>query len=102
MKEQIKKSDGILEIIISEKLTFEDHNKFRELLKMVNKDQQSQCQINLKHLESIDSAGLGMLMIAFETAEKEGVGFEIRSPTGQVKRLLEISQFDRVMTITHD
>ncbi len=101
MKDSISTADGCLTIALSEKLTFEDHNDFRELLKLINNNDHRSCTIDLKDLDTIDSAGLGMLMIAFETAEKAGTKFELAKPQGQVEKLLEISEFDKVMTIVH-
>ncbi len=101
MKDSVTTTDGRLTIALSEKLTFEDHNNFRELLKLVNSNEHRSCTIDLKDLETIDSAGLGMLMIAFETAEKAGMQFQLAKPQGQVEKLLEISEFDKVMSIAH-
>ena len=84
---------------MSERLTFEDHDNFRDILKNIKDATQSHCAMDLSQLKAVDSAGLGMLMIAFETAEKNNLDFSLVSPNGQVKRLLEISEFDKVMTI---
>ncbi|OUR76735.1 hypothetical protein A9Q83_13275 [Alphaproteobacteria bacterium 46_93_T64] len=99
MKDSVTTTDSSLTISLSEKLTFEDHTNFRELLKLINNDIHRNCSIDLRGLEAIDSAGLGMLMIAFETAEKFGMSFNLYKPVGQVKRLLEISDFEKVMSI---
>lgn len=101
MKDSVTTADGQLTISLSEKLTFEDHNNFRELLKLVTGSEHRSCTIDLKNLDTIDSAGLGMLMIAFETAEKAGMNFQLSKPQGQVEKLLEISEFDKVMNIIH-
>jgi len=99
MQDSISTSNGSVTITIADKLTFEDHDNFRSLLKVIESEENNSCTINLKDLNTIDSAGLGMLMIAFEAAEKTGTSFQIHQPDGQVKRLLEISEFDKVMTI---
>lgn len=101
MRDSVTTTQGILKISLAEKLTFEDHDNFRELLKLVSKNEHKRCEFDLENLYAIDSAGLGMLMIAYETAEKAGVKFTLSKPSGQVERLLEISEFDKVMTITH-
>ncbi|MEH6476810.1 MAG: STAS domain-containing protein [Sneathiella sp.] len=99
MKDSVSATDGGITIAISDKLTFEDHTKFRDLLKLIESKDHKSCRFDLQGLITIDSAGLGMLMIAFETAEKAGVSFQIYKPGGQVKQLLDISEFDKVMTI---
>ena len=99
MKSTTSTTNSELNIALSERLTFEDHDAFREILNSIKNAEQTHCSLNLSELKAIDSAGLGMLMIAFETAEKNNVKFSLVSPNGQVKRLLEISEFDKVMTI---
>ena len=99
MKNSIKTDNNEFQIILSDRLTFEDHEDFREVISGIKKCDQPSCAIDLCNLKAIDSAGLGMLMIAFETAEKAKKKFKLKRPNGQVKRLLEISEFDKVMTI---
>lgn len=101
MQHSIDASSGIITISLVEKLSFEDHDNFRELLKIFESKENKSCSVDLQNLSAIDSAGLGMLMIAFETAEKNGINFQLAKPQGQVKRLLEISQFEKVMTISY-
>ncbi|GLQ06955.1 STAS domain-containing protein [Sneathiella chinensis] len=99
MRNHTSNDNGILNITLSDRLTFEDHEAFRRLLTLIEQRSSLRCVIDLKNVTAIDSAGLGLLMIAFETAEKAGVEFCLKSPEGQVARLLEISEFDKVMTI---
>lgn len=101
MKDSVSTTNGQLTISIADKLTFEDHNDFRELLKLMTANDHNSCIIDLHGLQTIDSAGLGMLMIACETAEKAGINFMLSRPVGQVERLLEISEFNKVMRINH-
>jgi HptB-dependent secretion and biofilm anti anti-sigma factor len=101
MKDSISAMDGNLTISLAEKLTFEDHENFRDLLRLISEGDHRSCIVDLSNLHAIDSAGLGMLMIAFETAEKQGLNFSLSKPTGQVERLLEISEFNKVMPIIH-
>ncbi len=99
MKDSVTATDDGLTITLADKLTFEDHTNFRDLLRLIENKEHKNCRFDLHGLQTIDSAGLGMLMIAFETAEKAGVNFQIYKPGGQVKQLLDISEFDKVMTI---
>ena len=99
MEDSVAAVGDSLTITLAQKLTFEDHNNFRDLLKLMGNKEYQSCSIDLQRLTGIDSAGLGMLMIAYETAEKSGVNFQLFKPVGQVKQLLEISEFNKVMTI---
>lgn len=101
MRDSVSTANGQLTISLADKLTFEDHNNFRELLKLMTTNDHNSCVFDLHELQTIDSAGLGMLMIACETAEKAGINFTLHKPVGQVERLLEISEFNKVMKISH-
>jgi anti-anti-sigma factor len=55
--------------------------------------------IDLSKLEFIDSAGLGMLLIARDEAKKAGRNLTLRGPQGQVKRTFSATKFDTLLTI---
>jgi len=99
MQNNIKTENNELQILLSDRLTFEDHETFREVIMAIKKTDAPSCYIDLANLKAIDSAGLGMLMIAFETSEQAKKKFRLKRPSGQVKRLLEISEFEKVMII---
>ena len=99
MQSKILIKDGQARVELSDKLTFEDHSAFRNLLSTVAGGGARECVFDLQHLTSIDSAGLGMLMIAHETAESEGWNMALHRPQGQVKRMLEVTEFGKVISI---
>ena len=99
MEHQTLLHDGILTIRMSEALTFDDHRVFRDLLKEIATSGSKRCVLDFAELESIDSAGLGMLMIAFEASEREQWELVISRPHGHVKRMLEVTEFDKLLTI---
>ena len=88
-----------MKISLSEKLTFEDHDGFRDLLESVTASASKRCVFDLSDLQSIDSAGLGMLMIAHETSERDDWKLVLSGPKGQVGKMLELTEFDKVMSI---
>ena len=99
MHQQSTQNDGTLTIRLSNKLTFDDHGVFRDLLKQISSSGCKRCVLDVGGLDSIDSAGLGMLMIAFEASEVEHWEFVISHPRGQVQRMLEITEFAKIITI---
>ena len=101
MKHQTTQNNDVVTVKLSDKLTFDDHGNFRDLLKEISTVGSKRCVMDIGELESIDSAGLGMLMIAFEASEKEDWQLVIARPQGQVKRMLEITEFGKLMTIEH-
>ena len=72
-------------------LTFEDDQEFRGLLQTVKNTDSSDVTFDLKQLEYIDSAGLGMLLCASSDLGTMGKRFSISQPNGQVLALLELS-----------
>jgi len=79
--------------------TFADHGVFRTMIGKLVKTKDSTCVLDLARLEFIDSAGLGMLLIARDEAKKANRKLVLRHPAGQVKRMLEISKFGTQLTI---
>ena len=99
MRLETYRSNNKFEAEISDKLTSSDLSHFRELLSEIK---QSTCKVivlDLDRLDWIDSAGLGMLILAKELAEKEELELVLRSPKGHVKSLLELGRFDKIFTI---
>ena len=99
MRLETYKSNNKFEAEISDKLTSSDLSNFRELLSEIK---QSTCKVivlDLDNLEWIDSAGLGMLILAKELAEKEELELVLRSPRGHVKSPLELGRFEKISNI---
>ncbi|HWJ20126.1 MAG TPA: STAS domain-containing protein [Geobacterales bacterium] len=99
MRLETYKSNNKFEAEISDKLTSSDLSNFRELLSAIK---QSTCKVivlDLSNLDWIDSAGLGMLILAKELAEKEELELVLRSPRGHVKSLLELGRFEKIFSI---
>ena len=99
MRLETYKSNDKFQAEISDKLTSSDLTNFRELLSEIK---QSPCKVivlDLTNLDWINSAGLGMLILAKELAEKEELELVLRSPRGHVKSLLELGRFEKIFTI---
>ena len=99
MRLETYKSNGRFEAEISDKLTSSDLLNFRDLLSEIK---QSTCKVvvlDLENLDWIDSAGLGMLILAKELAGKEELELVLRSPRGHVKSLLELGRFEKIFNI---
>jgi anti-anti-sigma factor len=87
------------EAALGDSLTSADLNAFRDLLAEMKKSKCKVMLLDLSNLNWIDSAGLGMLLLAKETSEKAGLDFVVRSPKGDVKSLLELGRFDKIFNI---
>ncbi|CAA6603591.1 putative Anti-sigma factor antagonist [Rhodospirillaceae bacterium LM-1] len=86
-------------IFMKGRLTFNDHEKFRNLLDELEAQNAVHLVVDLQSLESIDSVGLGLLMIARDKAKERNGKFVLRNPQGEVKRVFAISKASVLFTI---
>ena len=99
MKLNISVSRDRFEAKLDDKLTSSDLSAFRELLSEIKKSACKDVVLDLGNLDWIDSAGLGMLILTKELAEKEELELVLHSPKGHVKSLLELGRFDKIFNI---
>jgi anti-anti-sigma factor len=81
------------------RLTFNDHAQLRALIGKMVQNQPSRQVLDLAALEFVDSAGIGMLLIAREEMVNVNKELILRSATGQVKRVLTVAQIGKIITI---
>ena len=92
-------TETVFEARLSNNLTFSDDNSFRKLLDEMVASPTTNWVFDLSKLLSVDSAGLGMFIVAQHTAKKAGRKLALRSPAGHVKNLLQLSKMDKLITI---
>lgn len=80
-------------------LGFADHDAFRNVLNAIEHTSSPTITLNVSHLDFIDSAGLGMLLLARDSAHARNVTLVLQGPTGQVKKIFDLSKFDALFTI---
>ena len=80
-------------------LTFTDHAAFKTMTDRLFGSGNASVTMDLTKLEFIDSAGLGMLLLAKDTADKDGRKLILRSPAGQVKRMFGLTKFDTLFAV---
>lgn len=78
---------------------FSDNTNAQSIMAEMTDSSSSVCAIDLSGLESIDSAGLGMLLLLNDAAEGDGKKLELHKPSGQVEKMLQISKFSEFMSI---
>jgi anti-anti-sigma factor len=95
---QASAADGFV-INLRGAFTFKDHHSFRALLDVLKASGGQHHVLDLSLLEFVDSAALGMLLIADDEARQSGWTLTLRRPPGRVARLLELSAMDTILTI---
>lgn len=96
---KVEFDDNGARVYISGEFTFTDHIAFKAIADRVFEGQGWPIVIDLSKLEFIDSAGLGMLLIVRDEANKAKRSLVLRGPHGQVKRMFAVTKFDTLFTV---
>ena len=100
MQYHLTASDTEAEIFLEGSVTFADHVDFKELInKLQRAEGVTSCYLDLKSVQAIDSAGLGMLIILKEELQKQSKSVTLRHPVGQVAQMLKVADFDKKFSI---
>ncbi|WP_417320438.1 STAS domain-containing protein [Emcibacter sp.] len=99
MKYKLETANNSFEAVLSEKITFSDLEGFREIIRKMQEASASENVMNLAEVEFIDSAGLGMLLLAKDEMGKISSKLVLKKPQGQVKRMFDVAQFDKMFEI---
>lgn len=81
------------------RLTFNDHAKLRALIREMLQTKAKRQVLDLSALEFVDSAGIGMLLIAREEMANVDKLLILRAAAGQVKRVLTVAQLNKIVAI---
>jgi anti-anti-sigma factor len=92
-------SNGTYNIILSGKFTFADSLAFREIIQKIEEKDVQQAVLDMSHVELIDSAALGMLLLAREAAAKNSKQIILSGATGQPKKMFDMAKFDTMFTL---
>ena len=95
----IKTADNEAQVHLTGRLTFNDHAKLRALIKEMVQNAAKRQVLDLSGLEFVDSAGIGMLLIAREELSNLDKQFVLRKASGQVKRVLTVAQLGKLISI---
>jgi len=81
------------------RFVFSDHVQFKDILDHIEHDKAATVRLDFKEIEFIDSAALGLLLLAKEKSEKAGKRFVLERPGGQVAKMFKISRFQDMFDI---
>jgi HptB-dependent secretion and biofilm anti anti-sigma factor len=90
--------DGVV-ISIRGNFTFKDHYGFRAVLDALAASSGSRKTLDLSKVEFLDSAALGMLMIAEEEIARTNGTLTLRNPSAPITRLFELAAMDTIFKI---
>ncbi|MBX9977450.1 MAG: STAS domain-containing protein [Alphaproteobacteria bacterium] len=96
---ELKSTTPQMEIDLRGRLTFSDYSIFREISDYLNQFSPKSCLLDLKDLEFIDSAGLGMLLIVRDKVTAKNGTVVLKNSQGQVKKMLTLGNFESLFSI---
>lgn len=85
---------GGKEIIFSGSFTFRDHDTFFEIISLIKNGDLEKIVFDLTDCDFIDSAALGMFVIAHDEASSKSIRLSIKGVQGKVKEVMYAARFD--------
>lgn len=99
MRYEVIASSDSTTVKFAEGLGFSDHGLFRDMLGRVERMAPDTVVFDFSELDSIQAAGLGLLLIARERCEATGHHLVLSQPQGGVRRVLEAARMERLIPI---
>lgn len=90
---------GTYDVTMRGKFTFNDHPIFREILQHIASDEAQKIVFHMAQVEFVDSAALGMLLLARDEAEKHKKHLVISGSVGQVKKMFDMANFSTLFNM---
>ncbi len=81
------------------RLTFSHHREYRDVLNQLMSHKAQIYEFDLSGVDFIDSAGLGMLLIAKQHAEASSAEVVLKKPAEEVQRMLKVAKFEKMFNI---
>ncbi len=100
MEFHITENGSQVDVRLVGKFTIDDAGEFRGIFDWENDAQNRSIILDLSKLDSIDSAGLGMLLYANSKSEDNNWKLSLTNPVGQVEKMLRLSRIDEVIDIS--
>lgn len=82
------------EVLISGSFTFRDHGTFFEVISLIKNESNKMIIFNMAGCDFIDSAALGMFVIAYDEATSKSMKLVIKGAQGRVRDVMMAARFD--------
>jgi anti-anti-sigma factor len=90
---------GTLDVTLTGSFTFNDHQNYREILQKIEEGDVHKVVLHLQQVDFIDSAALGMLLLAQDAIEHHNKSLVLSGAVGQVKKMFDLARFEDLFTI---
>ncbi len=98
MEYKIKETKDTLNIAVSGMFTFRDQEQFLEILPQIEDTKAKELVFDLSECVFLDSAGLGLLVVAHDTASLKNMKQTITGAKDTIKDVLFAARFDNLYT----
>lgn len=89
-----------LRVVMQGAFTFADHEAFRMVIDRLRAEDARRVVLEMGQVDFIDSAALGMLLLAHDEAKKNHLEIAIAGASGQVRKMMEIARFDTLFVMS--
>lgn len=97
MEYKIETTGDAAKVVFSGDITFSENVSFRQLLKDLSAKNVKSCVFDLSKVGMVDSAGLGMFLIAREQAENGGWKLSVTGAQGHVASMLKLTKLSDLL-----
>lgn len=97
MEYRIEKNGTQVKVIFNGSITFSENVSFRQVLKELSESEVKQCVFDLSGVDMVDSAGLGMFLIAKEQADTSGWVLTVTGAQGHVASMLKLTKLSELL-----
>ncbi|PCI62251.1 MAG: hypothetical protein COB37_07225 [Kordiimonadales bacterium] len=97
MDYRIDNNGGKATVVFTGDITFSENVSFRQLLKDISDQSVEVCNFDLSSVDMVDSAGLGMFLIAREQSETAGWKLTVSGAQGHVASMLKLTKLSDLL-----
>ena len=97
MEYRIEKDGSDVTVVFTGDITFSENVSFRQILKELAEADLSNCTFDLGNVGMVDSAGLGMFLIAKEQADTSGWKLTVTGAQGHVASMLKLTKLSDLL-----
>jgi len=98
MEYRIEADDDNTRVIFKGDITFSENVSFRHILKELAESDVATCVFDLTDVGMVDSAGLGMFLIAKEQADTAGWKLSVTGAQGHVASMLKLTKLSELLS----
>ena len=98
MDYKIEAEGALATVKVTGDITFAQNSKFREMLRDISTARVVECELDLSDVEMVDSAGLGLLLIAMETGQNSGWRLKVKGAKGHVLNMLKLTKLSELVS----